>query len=120
MLNVESMKKNKFYFYPLIQNSKFKIQNFSYALYTALYAAALAFFLPIEYLKRSAEFRKRWLRERFGIYPSQPPLTKGGIKGGVDKRPIWIHAVSVGEVIASVPLIKKIKQRHPSLEIVIS
>ena len=53
-----------------------------YWLYSSLYTAALAFLLPIEYLKRSAEFRKRWLRERFGIYPSQPPLAKGETKGG--------------------------------------
>jgi 3-deoxy-D-manno-octulosonic-acid transferase len=81
-----------------------------YWLYSAFYAAALAFLLPIEYLKRSAEFRKRWLRERFGLYAGKR----------FTGRPIWIHAVSVGEVIASVPLIKRIKQRHPSLEIVIS
>lgn len=81
-----------------------------YWLYSALYTAALAFLLPLEYIKRSAEFRKRWLRERFGLYAGNRFIG----------RPIWIHAVSVGEVIASVPLIKKIKQRHPSLEIVIS
>ena len=81
-----------------------------YGLYTALYTAALAFLLPFEYLKRSTEFRKRWLRERFGLYAGKRSIG----------RPIWIHAVSVGEVIASVPLMKKIKQRHPSLEIVIS
>ncbi|MGO9013462.1 MAG: 3-deoxy-D-manno-octulosonic acid transferase [Dissulfurispiraceae bacterium] len=80
------------------------------SLYSAFYAAALAFLLPLEYLKRSSEFRKRWLRERFGLY-------KGNRFNG---RPIWIHAVSVGEVIATVPLIEKIKQRHPSLEILIS
>jgi 3-deoxy-D-manno-octulosonic-acid transferase len=81
-----------------------------YGLYSALYTAALVFLLPIEYLKRSVEFRKRWLRERFGLYAEKRFVG----------RPIWIHAVSVGEVIASVPLIKEIKQRHPSLEIVIS
>ncbi|HKN18295.1 MAG TPA: 3-deoxy-D-manno-octulosonic acid transferase [Dissulfurispiraceae bacterium] len=81
-----------------------------YWLYSAFYAAALVFLLPIEYLKRPAEFRKRWLRERCGLYAETQFIC----------RPIWIHAVSVGEVIASVPLIKKIKQRHPSLEIVIS
>ncbi len=113
------MKKNKLSCYPSIQNSKFKIQNFFYAIYSALYTAALAFFLPFEYFKRSAEFRKRWLRERFGIYPTQSPLAEE-VKVGVDNRPLWIHAVSVGEVIASVPFIKKIKERHPSLEIVIS
>src|SRR5208337_1887904 len=80
------------------------------ALYSAFYAAALAFLLPFEYLKRSSEFRKRWLRERFGLYE----------RNRFSGRPIWIHAVSVGEVIATVPLIEKIKQRHPSLEILIS
>src|SRR5208283_2786063 len=81
-----------------------------YWLYTVLYTAVLAFLLPFEYLKRSSEFRKRWLRERLGLYSGNRFMG----------RPLWIHAVSVGEVIASVPLIKKIKQRHPSLEIVIS
>ncbi len=81
-----------------------------YGLYTVLYTAALLFLLPFEYLKRSTAFRKRWLLERFGLYAGTRFTC----------RPIWIHAVSVGEVIASVPLIKKIKQRHPSLEIVIS
>lgn len=79
-------------------------------IYSILYTAALAFLLPVEYLKRPVELRRRWLRERFGIYD--------------DKRfgcaPVWIHAVSVGEVIASVPLIKKMKEKNPSLDIIIS
>jgi len=36
------------------------------------------------------------------------------------KRPIWLHAVSVGEVNASLPLIKGIKERYPDVEMVIS
>ncbi|HJX32412.1 MAG TPA: 3-deoxy-D-manno-octulosonic acid transferase [Thermodesulfobacteriota bacterium] len=35
-------------------------------------------------------------------------------------RPIWIHAVSVGEVIASIPIIKKIKEAYPQKKIVFS
>jgi 3-deoxy-D-manno-octulosonic-acid transferase len=35
-------------------------------------------------------------------------------------KTVWIHAVSVGEVISAVPLIKKIKERHTLREIVIS
>jgi len=31
------------------------------------------------------------------------------------KGPIWVHAVSVGETIASVPLIRAIRDRHPEL-----
>ncbi|MGD0282174.1 MAG: 3-deoxy-D-manno-octulosonic acid transferase [Dissulfurispiraceae bacterium] len=80
------------------------------ALYSALYTVALVFLLPAEYLKRPAELRKRWLLERLGFYT--PTLFTG--------RTVWIHAVSVGEVIASMALIKKIKQRHPSLGIIVS
>jgi 3-deoxy-D-manno-octulosonic-acid transferase len=35
-------------------------------------------------------------------------------------RPIWVHAVSVGEVMAAVPLIKKIKQHFPDVPLVVS
>ena len=37
-----------------------------------------------------------------------------------DIHPIWIHAVSVGEVIASIPIIKKIKEVYPQKKIVLS
>ena len=37
-----------------------------------------------------------------------------------DVHPIWIHAVSVGEVIASIPIIKKIKEVYPQKKIVLS
>ncbi|MBF0558107.1 MAG: 3-deoxy-D-manno-octulosonic acid transferase [Nitrospirae bacterium] len=80
-----------------------------YWLYSILYAAALAVLLPFQYFKRSGPLRKRWLHERFGFYAGQH-----------SSRHLWIHAVSVGEVIAAVPLIEKIKQRHPSLRIIIS
>ena len=35
-------------------------------------------------------------------------------------RPIWIHAVSVGETIAAIPLVKGLRQKHPDNKIVIS
>jgi 3-deoxy-D-manno-octulosonic-acid transferase len=35
-------------------------------------------------------------------------------------RPIWIHAVSVGEVVASIPLLKGLKASYPDSEIVLS
>ena len=46
--------------------------------------------------------------ERLGVYTNS-----------VDRRDIlWIHAVSVGEVYASQPLYKKIRQLHPNKGIV--
>mgnify|MGYP001066121400 CR=1 FL=1 len=82
-----------------------------YLVYSIIYIIALFFILPFEYLKRPLHLRKRWIRERFGFFSSSlTPLTKK----------VWIHAVSVGEVIAAIPLVKKIKARYPSAEIVVS
>jgi len=79
-----------------------------YQIYSVLYRVVLFFLLPFEYLKRPKALRRRWLRERFGfIEPSDRPT-------------IWIHAVSVGEVNASVPFIKALKERFPSRGIVVS
>lgn len=83
-----------------------------YLIYSILYFLALLFLFPFEYLKRPKELRKRWIRERFGFFHASP-ITHHSSR-------IWIHAVSVGEVIASVPLVKKIKARYPSAEIVVS
>lgn len=81
-------------------------------LYSALYLIALAFLLPYEYLKRPGELRGRWIRERFG-FPD--PLSAARRHSR-----IWVHAVSVGEVIASVSLVKRIKRDRPSAEVVIT
>lgn len=36
------------------------------------------------------------------------------------KRPVWVHAASVGEVFCSVPLLKRIKKEFPHCEIVLT
>lgn len=83
-----------------------------YLLYSIIYTAALIFLLPFEYLKRPKQLRNRWIRERFGFYSELRTPNSAFV--------IWIHAVSVGEVIAAVPLIKKIKERHPAAEVIVS
>jgi 3-deoxy-D-manno-octulosonic-acid transferase len=91
-----------------------------YFLYSLLYCVVLLFLLPLHYLKRPKQLRKRWLREKFGfINPSLFPLTKGGIEGGYNGI-IWVHAVSVGEVMAALPLLKKLREKYPSKSITLS
>lgn len=94
-----------------------------YLLYSLIYTIAIFFLLPFEYFKRPKDIRKRWLREKFGFYefnletftPPYPPLGKGG-NGGV----VWVHAVSVGEVMAALPMLKSLKKRYPSRGIILS
>lgn len=55
---------------------------------------------------KSPNYRKR-LNERYAFYFSDKPRPKG----------ILIHAVSVGEVIAATPLVKRLQQQYPDLAI---
>lgn len=98
-----------------------------FLVYSVLYGIALAFLLPYEYLKRPGPLRKRWLRERFGVTdPSQ--RTTGPSQRVTDpsrdvSRPsqtLWVHAVSVGEVMAASAFLKALKERHPGLRLIVS
>jgi 3-deoxy-D-manno-octulosonic-acid transferase len=86
-----------------------------YFLYSLLYIAVLFFLLPFQYLKRPKELRGKWLREKFGFI-------KGGRGSGSTRNEgiIWIHAVSVGEVMATLPLLKKLREKYPSKSIMLS
>ena len=83
-----------------------------YLIYSFLYAAALAFLFVPEYFKRPKDLRRRWLREKFG-FPD-----KGTRPAGTGC--IWVHAVSVGETGASIPLLKRFRELHPEVPIVLS
>ncbi|MGI3103973.1 lipid IV(A) 3-deoxy-D-manno-octulosonic acid transferase [Vibrio alginolyticus] len=54
-------------------------------------------------------FGSRW-KEHFGITP----------KLKSNDKPIWIHAVSVGESIAATPLIKALKEQNPEQSILVT
>ena len=57
---------------------------------------------------------RKGLCQRMGFIPKSVHDQLKGV------HPIWIHAVSVGEVIASIPIIKKIKEVYPQKKIVFS
>ncbi len=57
---------------------------------------------------RNREYWRRW-GERFGRF-SSPEMNS----------PIWIHAVSVGEVRAAQPLVREIKQRWPAIPLLVT
>ncbi len=84
-----------------------------YLVYSALLGIALVLALPwwLWQMARSGKYRAG-LGERFGMVP--PRLRR-------EKRPtIWIHAVSVGELIAIGGLIQLLREQNPKYRIVIS
>lgn len=82
-----------------------------YFVYSLIYTLVIIVLLPFEYFKRPSGLRAKWLREKLGLFDSfsRQPLPR-----------IWVHAVSVGEVTAAVPLLKKIREKYPSREIILS
>jgi len=86
-----------------------------YWIYNAALTVALvpaAFFLPVIALMGD-RFRSG-LPERCGIYRRSLRAALAG------SRPLWIHAASVGEVLAAKELIVSIKARFPGRKIVLS
>ena len=85
-----------------------------YALYSALLAFFLALTLPYWLLQmlRHGKYRTG-LRQRFGAIPP-------AVAGRSEKPAIWVHAVSVGEVVASSAVVKALQQKFPSHRVMIS
>lgn len=83
-----------------------------FSLYSLLYFIVIFVLLPFEYARRPKELKSKWLREKFGFIPLPSAKNNSPL--------IWVHAVSVGEVISTVPFIRKLKSRHPSLHIILS
>ncbi len=74
-------------------------------IYTIIYCLLLPFFLPKEISKRPRGARQKWFSEKSGFVDEN----KGGAKdeGGA----IWVHAVSVGEVMAAAPFIEALNEK---------
>lgn len=83
-----------------------------FLIYSILYSIVLMILFVPQYLKRPPDLRKKWLRDKFGIFSfalSPLPLA-----------PIWIHAVSVGEVNAAIPFLRKLKAAYPDIPVILS
>lgn len=85
-----------------------------YTLLRYLYSLLLTLALPLIFLRlylrsiKVPSYRMRWL-ERLGI-----------IKATIEPGGIWIHAVSVGEVVAAIPLINALQLSYPHMPITVT
>lgn len=57
---------------------------------------------------------------RGGISQKLGRVRKGVLKVLGGTRPIWVHAVSVGEVMAAHPLIRELRKRYPGRKLILS
>jgi len=87
-----------------------------YFLYSLLTAAGMALLAPYFFVRglRRGNYSHH-LRERFGSLPGN--LLAGGSES---RSVIWIHAVSVGEVLAARPLALELKKRYPQCVMFVS
>jgi 3-deoxy-D-manno-octulosonic-acid transferase len=85
-----------------------------YAFYSALLALFLVVTLPYWMLQmmRHGKYRAG-LRQRFGAFPR-------ALAGGGAQPAIWVHAVSVGEVVASSAVVDALRKKFPSHRVLIS
>lgn len=86
-----------------------------YLLYDLLLVIAALFLAPY-YVVRGWRYGKsrRGIRERLGLYSADRLAPLRG------RRVIWIHAVSVGETRAAIPLVKALRGRYPEAALLLS
>lgn len=73
-------------------------------LYNFAWALVLILFLPVFPFSRNLR-----PADRLGLNLPRDPLRK---------KSIWIHALSVGEIISAIPLVRSIKLKYPSMPVV--
>jgi 3-deoxy-D-manno-octulosonic-acid transferase len=78
-----------------------------YFVYNILSLVALLFYLPVLFRKKIPLNRKTFIKECLG-------------RSDYQRADIWVHAVSVGEVIAALPYLKQLKKEFPEIKVVLS
>ena len=88
-------------------------------IYRILTAAGILILAPYYALRgwRRHEPRQT-LRDRFGLL--SPQIIASAAAASSENRPVWIHAVSVGEVLAAQPLLEGLRARFPSRPVFVS
>lgn len=86
-----------------------------YLIYNILAIILLILALPVFVVRavREKGFTER-LRQNFGALP---PATLTKI---ANQKAIWVHAASVGEIVAASPIVKEIRRELPGIPIVVS
>ena len=85
-----------------------KLMRYLYTL--LLYVASPFVLIRMLWRSRRSEGYRHRLRERFGYIP---PVS-------CDRESIWLHAVSIGEVITAIPLIKVLLDRYPNYTLIVT
>src|SRR5512143_2210213 len=86
-----------------------------YIIYNIALAAATVLFFPVILFKLLTVPKYRG-----GLTQKLGRLRKGVLKAVNGTRPIWIHAVSVGEVMAAHPLIRDLRKKYPGRKLILS
>ena len=76
-----------------------------YIFYSILLFLSLVIYIPVYFVRAKLKRENIYLRERLGLKLSA---------SSTHFKSIWIHAVSVGEVLSLQNLIKEFKRRHPN------
>ncbi|MBU4344892.1 MAG: 3-deoxy-D-manno-octulosonic acid transferase [Proteobacteria bacterium] len=89
-------------------------------LYNILLAAGITIGLPLIIpLVLTTDKRRKTVLHRLGLMPLPNAISQNRSRKP-DNRPIWIHALSVGEVLSAVPLVKELKSCFKHHDIVFS
>jgi 3-deoxy-D-manno-octulosonic-acid transferase len=86
-----------------------------YALYNLILVLATIILSPYMLFKLATVPKYRG-----GISQKLGRVRKGVLKVLGGTRPIWVHAVSVGEVMAAHPLIRELKKKYPGRKLILS
>ncbi len=86
-----------------------------YLLYDLILSLAALVLIPFGVIKGASHGQTlAQFGERLGFYPRQRLASLQG------KQVFWVHAVSVGEVRAAIPLLRSLKQTYPEAAVVLS